>query len=63
MHFMISLATEHKIDISAGTIVERIRRDQDDGDPEKGGDKLFNTAYYISREGKVLGRYRKRNLW
>ncbi|SOV07558.1 uncharacterized protein UDID_05337 [Ustilago sp. UG-2017a] len=26
-------------------------------------DALFNTSYYISRQGKVLHRYTKQNLW
>lgn len=29
-------------------------------DEEQHNDKLFNTAYYIDRGGKVIGRYTKR---
>ncbi|TKY84536.1 hypothetical protein EX895_006438 [Sporisorium graminicola] len=30
---------------------------------DKHGDELFNTSYYISRQGQVLHRYTKQNLW
>src|SRR6266496_1285661 len=45
------LASKYHIDIVPGSIIE--------------GDLmgLFNTTYYIDRNGEVLGRYRKVNLW
>ena len=49
-HFR-ALAKQYKIDIVPGSWYEG----------EKG--KLFNTAYYIDRKGKVKGKYRKNNLW
>lgn len=29
----------------------------------QGDFQLFNTAYFISHDGKILGAYQKRNLW
>lgn len=49
-HFQ-ELAVKYAIDIVPGSIIE--------GD-ETG---LYNTAYYIDHAGKILGRYRKVNLW
>lgn len=49
-HFQ-QLAATYKIDIVSGSIIER------------DGDGLHNTAYYIDHTGKILGRYRKVNLW
>lgn len=45
------LAKRYAIDIVPGTIIER------------DGDKLYNTAYYIDKEGYIRGKYRKVNLW
>jgi predicted amidohydrolase len=49
--YLQELAVKYAIDIVPGSIIE--------GD-ETG---LYNTAYYIDRSGKILGRYRKVNLW
>ena len=49
-HFQ-ELAVKYDIDLVPGSIIE--------GD-ETG---LYNTAYYIDHTGKLLGRYRKVNLW
>src|SRR5690242_16628958 len=49
-HFQ-QLAAQYGIDIVPGSIIE--------GD-ENG---LYNTAYYIDRQGDILGQYRKVNLW
>lgn len=46
-----NLAKKYKIDIVAGSVVEK--KDQ----------KLYNTSYYINDQGKILGKYRKINLW
>ncbi len=46
-----TLARKYSIDIVTGSFIEG----------EKG--KLFNTTYYIDSKGKILGRYRKINLW
>lgn len=45
------LARKYKIDIVAGSIVEKDKQ------------KLYNTSYYIDAGGKILGKYRKINLW
>ncbi|HET9999579.1 MAG TPA: carbon-nitrogen hydrolase family protein [Ktedonobacteraceae bacterium] len=49
-HFQ-KLAAQYRIDIVPGSIIE--------GD-ENG---LYNTAYYIDRDGDILSQYRKLNLW
>lgn len=49
-HFQ-QLAAQYGIDIVPGSIIE--------GDE----DGLYNTTYYIDRQGDILGRYRKVNLW
>ncbi len=49
-HFQ-QLAVQYRIDIVPGSIIE--------GDE----DGLYNTAYYIDRQGEILGCYRKVNLW
>ena len=49
-HFQ-KLAEQYRIDIVPGSIIE--------GD-ENG---LYNTAYYIDRNGDILSQYRKLNLW
>ncbi|KAI9035821.1 carbon-nitrogen hydrolase family protein [Aspergillus affinis] len=46
-----SLARELQICLVPGTIVE------------KHGDRLYNTAYFISTDGSILGSYRKKNIW
>lgn len=46
-----NLAKNYRIDIVAGSIVEKDRK------------KLYNTSYYIDSGGKVLAKYRKINLW
>ncbi|EEF58226.1 carbon-nitrogen hydrolase family protein [Pedosphaera parvula] len=45
------LAVKFGIDIVPGSIIEV----DDNG--------LYNTTYYIDRSGKILGQYRKINLW
>jgi len=47
----LKLAADLNICIVPGTIVE------------KHEDDLINVAYFISNEGKILGRYQKKNLW
>ena len=49
-HFQ-KLAAQYHIDIVPGSIIE--------GD-ENG---LYNTTYYIDRDGTILSQYRKLNLW
>lgn len=49
-HFQ-KLAAQYHIDIVPGSIIE--------GDE----DGLYNTAYYIDRDGDILSQYRKNNLW
>ncbi|RFU35136.1 hypothetical protein B7463_g1214, partial [Scytalidium lignicola] len=47
-----ALAKELNICIVPGTIVEK----REDG-------KLLNIAYFISKDGSILGHYQKKNLW
>lgn len=63
------LAIEYKIDICPGTIVERHTVDSS-ATSEKGQStsspappQLKNVAHYITKEGDIIGRYEKRNLW
>ncbi|MDO8444121.1 MAG: carbon-nitrogen hydrolase family protein [bacterium] len=49
-HFQ-NLAKKYSIDLVPGSFIE------------EGNGKLYNTAYYIDSNGKVLSRYRKINLW
>ncbi len=49
--FFQKLALKHHIDIVPGSIIEC----------DLTG--LFNTTYYIDRNGEILGKYRKVNLW
>lgn len=51
MNFFINMAKKNQIDIVSGSIIEK----------DKGW--VYNTSYYIDSKGKVLARYRKRNLW
>jgi predicted amidohydrolase len=46
-----ALAKKYKIDIVAGSIIERNRIGN------------FNVCYYIDSTGKIKGKYRKINLW
>ncbi|MEW6722973.1 MAG: carbon-nitrogen hydrolase family protein, partial [Candidatus Micrarchaeota archaeon] len=46
-----SLAKNHSIDVVCGSFVER------------SGGKPYNTSCYFERSGKMLGIYRKKNLW
>ena len=45
------LAKKHRIDLVAGSFVERSEG------------KAYNTSCYFDRRGKLLAAYRKRNLW
>ncbi|KAL4819838.1 carbon-nitrogen hydrolase [Aspergillus spinulosporus] len=65
-----SLAKELNICIVPGTLVEKHphpdRKSSEsaegrDGDPD--AYVLYNTAYFISNTGAILGRYRKKNIW
>lgn len=60
-----TLAIENRIDIIPGTIVEEVV-----GDglplPTPALDQqrsLFNSAYYINKDGEIVAKYRKKNLW
>lgn len=73
MHDLQTLAKRYRIDIVAGTIVEKSAKD---------AEHLFNTykhiffwipfvkcclnlssARYIDKNGNILGEYRKKHLW
>lgn len=56
--------------IVPGTVVERHPTTSEAALPgsnilndAQGEFQLFNTAYFISRDGEILGSYRKKNLW
>ena len=50
------IARDAKICIVPGTIIER--------HTGRDGKVLFyNTAYFISSDGRILGHYRKKNIW
>lgn len=51
------LAKECNICIVPGTIVEGHRGE------EKEEDRLLNVAYFIGKDGDILGKYIKKNLW
>ena len=59
------LAILCNIDICPGTIVERHGHAADSGSGEEGtaAPALKNVAHYITKEGEIVGRYEKRNLW
>ncbi|KAL3463632.1 carbon-nitrogen hydrolase [Aspergillus heterothallicus] len=59
-----SLAKELNICIVPGTFVERHPRpDSEEQNADKDAYILYNTAYFISNDGSILGRYRKKNIW
>ncbi|KAL2810976.1 carbon-nitrogen hydrolase [Aspergillus granulosus] len=64
-----SLAKELNICIVPGTLVEKHPHSDTPtpGDTKQNLDKdayvLYNTAYFISSDGSILGRYRKKNIW
>lgn len=67
-HFLSTIANiarNNDIDIISGTVVELGKhhvphRTQDrEGLEDDHHDKLFNTAYYIDRTGRIAGRYTK----
>lgn len=55
-----ALAKELHICLVPGTIVERHVVKTDTGDEQV---RLYNTAYFISHDGQILGSYRKKNIW
>lgn len=52
----LELATECKINIVPGTIVEL----HDEGTDNE---RLLNVAYFITPDGEIAGKYVKKNLW
>ncbi|KAF4212100.1 hypothetical protein CNMCM8980_002093 [Aspergillus fumigatiaffinis] len=54
-----ALAKELHICLVPGSIVERHEAEADG----KGQFSLYNTAYFISNDGSILGSYRKKNIW
>ncbi|UKZ82765.1 hypothetical protein TrVFT333_010561 [Trichoderma virens FT-333] len=65
-----ALARELGICLVPGTIVERHPATTQSAifgsrtlSSEHGDYHLFNTSYFISHEGEILGFYRKKNLW
>ncbi|PYH92777.1 hydrolase, carbon-nitrogen family protein [Aspergillus ellipticus CBS 707.79] len=56
-----ALARSLHICIVPGTIIEsHPRKTESESEPET---LLYNTAYFISNDGSILGRYRKKNIW
>ncbi|CEN60598.1 hypothetical protein ASPCAL03034 [Aspergillus calidoustus] len=58
-----TLAKELKICIVPGTFVEKHPHPEQNDAAEKDAYVLYNTAYFISSDGSILGRYRKKNIW
>ncbi|KAL7941490.1 carbon-nitrogen hydrolase [Trichoderma barbatum] len=65
-----ALARELGICLVPGTLVERHSATSESAQlgsrtlsSADGDYNLFNTAYFISHEGEILGSYRKKNLW
>ncbi|OJJ06091.1 hypothetical protein ASPVEDRAFT_45508 [Aspergillus versicolor CBS 583.65] len=56
-----ALAKELNICLVPGTIVEKHPHPDGDADPDSY--VLYNTAYFISNTGEILGQYRKKNIW
>ncbi|EDP51086.1 hydrolase, carbon-nitrogen family, putative [Aspergillus fumigatus A1163] len=54
-----ALAKELHICLVPGSIVERHETEADG----KEGFNLYNTAYFISNDGSILGSYQKKNIW
>ncbi|KAI9933083.1 hypothetical protein ASPWEDRAFT_159005 [Aspergillus wentii DTO 134E9] len=54
------MALERNICIVPGTIVERHVKVDENGNEVV---HLYNTAYFISNTGEILGSYRKKNIW
>ncbi|EED17820.1 hydrolase, carbon-nitrogen family, putative [Talaromyces stipitatus ATCC 10500] len=52
------LAKALHINIVPGTIIEAERKDTSTDQHT-----LYNTAYFISSSGEILGKYRKKNIW
>jgi predicted amidohydrolase len=52
-----------KVCIVPGTFVEKHPHPEQDNTAEKDAYVLYNTAYFISNDGSILGRYRKKNIW
>lgn len=50
------LAKELSICIVPGTIVQRVKDNQ-------GNEILLNVAYFLGKNGEILGEYTKKNLW
>ncbi|MFZ2682298.1 MAG: carbon-nitrogen hydrolase family protein [Patescibacteria group bacterium] len=46
-----ALAKKYRVDLVPGSMAEKVGKD------------FFNTAYYIDHTGKILGKYKKNNLW
>lgn len=51
------LCADEGLGIVPGTIVESHR------ESEKEEDRLLNVCYFIDHEGKITGKYVKKNLW
>jgi predicted amidohydrolase len=52
LHAFRTLAATHRIDIVAGSVIERV-----------GPRRMQNACYYVDARGQVLSRYAKVNLW
>lgn len=61
------LAKEYKVNIVPGTLASRPSRsgniDDDDASTNVTKQPLVNVAYWIDRNGDILGQYQKKNLW
>ncbi|KAH8702007.1 putative hydrolase, carbon-nitrogen family [Talaromyces proteolyticus] len=59
-----ALAKKLHINIVPGTIIEAHKpQSTTTSSIDSGNDILYNTAYFISSTGQILGQYRKKNIW
>ncbi|KAF2761292.1 carbon-nitrogen hydrolase [Pseudovirgaria hyperparasitica] len=57
-----ALAKELAVCIVPGTIVERHVSGEGTGEG-MGADVMYNVCYFIGRQGEIVGKYVKKNLW
>ncbi|RAO68599.1 uncharacterized protein BHQ10_004611 [Talaromyces amestolkiae] len=57
------LAEKLQINIVPGTIIEAEPKNPAATNETEKDHALYNTAYFISSSGTILGKYRKKNIW
>jgi predicted amidohydrolase len=58
-----TLAKKLNINIVPGTIIEAHPKSDKGNSNDDSDILLYNTAYFISSAGQILGKYRKKNIW